>query len=437
MSLSVFSGSAVADGGGSSESVTIRFANGTDVWLNPDVDTPDILGQPYSVVTTPGASPQSVAVTGYSLESLMSAWEQQTGVSSSQFSFVQIGSSIGATVVLPTAEAMSDPASTAQAPVLWVDGQGNTDFADANPADYLPVENGHGLNAIVSINLYTGSEVPVQISTTSKEDVPEGTKVTFTSTVSGQTPGAAVTENWMSISPTVGGHLGNGATQQVDFGFQGTYYVYVVATTGGDGSIGLSNQIEIVVGPPKKANKPGSDGTSHKATAPHTGPGTKGSATGKEKGKTSAAHSNASNTATSQTSAPSTTQPAAAKAPPTPAKRQVTNRRHPSVKRRQSSGPLLSGTAVTSPPSGASSSQGRSASPALGVANPAHTGYVTTPHHGFAVGEPFWLTLATLALLSVGGLFEWMSPRKLWQEAMQRWPWLRSVSESLRTTGPR
>jgi hypothetical protein len=429
----MFTGSAGADGSGPTESVTIKFANETDAWLNT-VDTPDIVGQQYSIATAPGASPQSVTVTGYSLESLLSAWEQQTGVSSSQFSFVQLGSTTGATVVLPTSEAMSDPASTSQAPVLWIDGQGNSDFADANPADYLPVATGHGLNAIVGISLYTGSELPVQISTTSKEHVPEGTKVTFTSTVGGQTPGAAVTESWMSISPTVGGNLGSGATHQVDFGFQGTYYVYMVATTDGDGSIGVSNQIEIVVGPPEKAKKAGSDGTSHKSTAPRTGPGTKGSATAKD--TTSATHPKGTNTGTSQTSAQSPIKLAVAKSPSTDSKRRVSTRRHPLVNRRAPAGPLLSGIAVTSLPSGVPTRQARSLLPSHGVADPAHTGHVPT-HHGFALDESFWLTLATVALLSGGGLFEWMGPRQLLQEARRRWPWLRSVSRSLRPTAPR
>ena len=141
----------------------VAFAGGLGDLYQFTLTSPDIIGQPYSIVTAPGAAPQAISVTGYSLESALTTWEQQTGVASDQFTLVEIQSPTG-TVLIPTAQAMSNPMTTTQAPVLWVDSKGNINFADEKPDDYV--------SSIPSeIWLYTGSELTAHISTTSKQSV--------------------------------------------------------------------------------------------------------------------------------------------------------------------------------------------------------------------------------------------------------------------------
>jgi PKD domain len=381
----------------SAPTVQIGLANGRDLFSPTISSAPDIVNQSYEI-EPPGAGEQAVTVTGYSLASFLAAWEQHTGVSATGFSLVEIPGETG-TTLLTAAEAMS-PNTTKDAPVLWKGKQGNVDFADSNPADYV--------SDLDQVRLYTGSELHVSI-TAAKTKISDNTSASVTASVS---PAAgSIAYQWYAVGNAEDDRL-TGPTYDLPFSAPGSYRVYVVAESAtakgkpNGKSIGVSNQIQITVGQPKHSttHKHQSGTDRHKRS--HT---SENGATGSTTAKQNAKHAATKHTTTAakpDTTKHSSTSKHSAKAAAHKPTTTTTEQRQKPPPKRRSAGALLSGVVITSRQ--LDSADGSTTNPP-GVQNPAQAGHVAkqiTTRHGLHLGEGFWIALGVLAALTTGALAE-------------------------------
>jgi PKD domain len=384
-----------------SEFIITQFGSPTSVVLEySELQglTTDVSNQSYQAIATPGAAAQNVTVSsGYSLGEILNL----AGISPSSFNYAELTMGAADSTLLSAAEASSAPTST-DPPVFYQDGSGLA-FADQVPSGYLSG------SSLVYINLDPGPELSVGIKVSPKA-VKAGKDVEFTATLNGQAPGASFKYQWDNGT---GLTYGGGSPLNHPFAIPGTYYVYATVT-GSDGSVGISPEVSFKVGKAPKGPNRNGGGTTKKKKAPTSGPGTKGSANGKSttsKGKTTASNGSTTATNTTTTAASTTTTPATTT---TTAKSAVKPRatHHVAAKKPpRRSGPLLSGTAVTSVRRQPPSAPKPAVAPA-GAADPARTGHLVA-HHGVRVSEGFWIALGTFAAVLGGAWLEWSGRPRL------------------------
>jgi hypothetical protein len=354
---------------------------------------PDVMGRTYSNISVDGGAPQTVTVTGYSVQALLGKLDP-----AATFSFAEVLGPLGRSVLLTKAQITSATAFPDGPPVVW-DGSGGAHFLlpSTGPG---PAQEGESFTGFtdqggtVTINLHSGALLTVAISGPKGPGV-VGKPVHFSSSVSGVPRGTTLSYGWYFDD----GNGGSGLSVSHTYIVAGTYDVYL-RVTGSNDSLGFSPVVPITVGKaPKGPNRVGGGARTEKHAATH-GAGAEGLGGAKDSHRVTTTRGATESTAPTSHRGTATRVKAAAKSSKT--------RRAVLPRLRRFVGPLLSGIAVGSTDGLATRSRPPHIA-APGVTNSARTGHLRSSAGDLAEG--LWITLGIVAAVVGGALLEWTGPQ--------------------------